>query len=208
MSHYQGDDCPKRHCPDIGLVGWMRSGKDSVADWLIEHYGYRKLGFATALKAEVARGVGCRSEELNAEPLKSQVRQVLQVWGTEFRRGQDPDYWVKMARGQILLRGADRHPHPLVFTDVRFQNEIDMLRDHGFLIVHVDMPLRDVTSYFLAHGKTDEQIEAMLSHPSEQEWQHAEVNERIESNRGDLLGLYAQTKLLVERHADRISTTA
>ncbi|KKK49926.1 hypothetical protein LCGC14_3130120, partial [marine sediment metagenome] len=32
MPHYQGDDCPKRHCPDIGLVGWMRSGKDSVAD--------------------------------------------------------------------------------------------------------------------------------------------------------------------------------
>jgi len=200
MPHYQGDDCPKRHCPDIGLVGWMRSGKDSVADWLIEHYGYRKLGFATALKAEVARGVGCRPEELNGGPLKGRVRQVLQVWGTEFRRYQDPDYWVKMARGHIILQDATARRLPLVFTDVRFQNEIDMLYDHGFLIVHVDMSVLDVVAYFTERGKTHTEIDAMLNHPSEQEWQHAEVNERLKSNRGDLPGLYAQTKLLVERY--------
>ena len=167
MSHYQGDDCPKRHCPDLGLVGWMRSGKDSVADWLIEMYGYRKMGFATALKAEVARGVGCTIEELNEEPLKSQVRQVLQVWGTEFRRGQDPNYWVNKALDWISVPGPHgsrlwRRDDPYVFTDVRFQNEIDMLRDHGFLIVHVDMPLCEVVTYFEEYGKTEEEIADML----------------------------------------------
>jgi hypothetical protein len=200
MSHYQGDDCPKRHCPDLGLVGLMRSGKDSVADWLIEHYGYRKMGFATALKAEVARGVGCRPEQLNEEPLKSQVRQVLQVWGTEFRRGQDPDYWVRKAADAIYWQPGTRRIDPLVFTDVRFQNEIDMLRDHGFLIVHVDMPRWQVRDYFAERGKLLSEIDAMLSHPSEQEWQRAEVNERLKSKRGDLPGLYAQIKALVERH--------
>ncbi|KKM25870.1 hypothetical protein LCGC14_1590530, partial [marine sediment metagenome] len=103
---------------------------------------------------------------------------------------------------------ASAAQHPLVFTDVRFQNEIDMLRDHGFLIVHVDMPLGQVANYFEERGKTPTEIEAMLSHPSEREWRAAEVNECLNSTRGDLPGLYAQTKLLVERHADRISTTA
>ncbi len=198
-SHYQGDDCPKRHCPDLGLVGWMRSGKDSVADWLIEHYGYRKMGFAVALKAEVARGAGYPIEELDKEPVRSQIRQVLQVWGTEFRRGQDPDYWVKQAEDHINCWGGV-DPHPLVFTDVRFQNEIDMLREYGFLIVHVDMPWWQVRDYFAERGKRLSEIEAMLSHPSEQEWQHTEVDERLRSRRGDLLGLYAQVKALVERH--------
>lgn len=87
--------------PDIGLAGYMRSGKDTIADYLIAEHGYTRLGFAHALKEEVARGAGCTVAELNEEPLRSQVRPVLQVWGTEFRRAADPNYWIRQAERKI-----------------------------------------------------------------------------------------------------------
>jgi hypothetical protein len=37
----------------IGLTGFANAGKDTVADLLVEHAGFRKLAFADALKAEL-----------------------------------------------------------------------------------------------------------------------------------------------------------
>ncbi len=175
--------------PHIGLCGYMRSGKDTIADYLIENYGYTRFGFAQALKEEVARGVGCTVEELNEEPLRSQVRPVLQIWGTEFRRGQDPNYWISQA-DQKISRHQSRFGRPIVFNDVRFQNEIDLLRERGFLIIRIDMSVEDVLVYQEAHGEAREVTLARLEHASEREWQAAEFDVVIPSVRGDMQGLY------------------
>ena len=175
--------------PNIGLCGYMRSGKDTIADYLIENYEYTRFGFAQALKEEVARGVGCTTEELNEEPLRSQVRPVLQIWGTEFRRGQDPDYWTDQAAHKIN-RHQSRIDRPIVFNDVRFQNEIDMLRDSGFLIIKIDMSVEDVLAYQEAHGEERAVTLARLEHASEREWQAAEFDVVIPSVRGNMQGLY------------------
>ncbi len=175
--------------PDIGLSGYMRSGKDTIADYLIEQYEYTRFGFAQALKEEVARGVGCTPADLNDEPLRSQVRPVLQIWGTEFRRAQDPDYWVAQA-DQKISRHRSRIDRPIVFNDVRFQNEIDLLRARGFLIIKVDMKVEDVLAYTEAHGEERAVTLARLEHASEREWQAAEFDVVIPSIRGDMHGLY------------------
>lgn len=175
--------------PDIGLCGYMRSGKDTIADYLIQQHGYMRFGFAQALKEEVARGVGCTPKELNEEPLRSQVRPVLQIWGTEFRRGQDPDYWIRQA-DQKISRHRSRVGMPIVFNDVRFLNEIQLLRERGFIIIKVDMAVEDVLEYQEAHGEERAVTLARLEHASEREWQTAVPDVVIASVRGNMQGLY------------------
>lgn len=51
------------------------------------------------------------------------VREVLQLWGTDVRRSQDPNYWINKTIGLI-----DSHPVSsgiLVLTDTRFENELE-----------------------------------------------------------------------------------
>ncbi len=57
-------------------------------------------------------------------------RQVLQWWGTEFRRAESPGYWTSQLLQRVRTlreQGASR----LVVTDCRFTNELQVLRTAG-----------------------------------------------------------------------------
>jgi hypothetical protein len=129
----------------IGLSGMMGSGKDAVADILVGEFGYEKRSFASALRNEVdslildqeipadypEQAVDalllCIALELDPweKPTSEDMRVVLQCHGTEYRRSQDPDYWVKKAARLLPKHGK------FVFTDVRFANEFAMLKGLG-----------------------------------------------------------------------------
>ena len=64
-------------------------------------------------------------------------RQVQQWWGTEYRRKQDPDYWVKLARTAEKLR---IQPANWVYPAVRFVNEVNDIHNHGGTIINVRRP--------------------------------------------------------------------
>jgi len=66
------------------------------------------------------------------------VRRLLQWWGTEYRRAQDSDYWTKAWGRKIEQYELDR-AHILV-DDVRFMNELEVIRVHGGLIVKIERP--------------------------------------------------------------------
>jgi hypothetical protein len=66
------------------------------------------------------------------------VRRLLQWWGTEYRRAQDPDYWTK-AWGRKVEQYDLSRVHILV-DDVRFMNELQVIRAHGGLIVKIERP--------------------------------------------------------------------
>jgi hypothetical protein len=66
------------------------------------------------------------------------VRRILQWWGTEYRRAQDPDYWTK-AWGRKVEQFDLAHLHVLV-DDVRFMNELNVIKEHGGLIVKIERP--------------------------------------------------------------------
>lgn len=66
------------------------------------------------------------------------VRRILQWWGTEYRRTQDPDYWTK-AWERKLSEYNLRKTHILV-DDVRFINELNVIKKHGGTFIKIERP--------------------------------------------------------------------
>lgn len=65
------------------------------------------------------------------------VRKALQYWGTEVRRSQDPQYWVKKA----VSRAAEglAAGRSVYATDVRFKNEADAVLACGGLLPRLNI---------------------------------------------------------------------
>lgn len=59
-------------------------------------------------------------------PLGKQ-RELLRWWGTEFRRGPNPDYWVKKVEAQI----QKDQPDVALISDLRFENEMRWTKKYG-----------------------------------------------------------------------------
>lgn len=66
------------------------------------------------------------------------VRRLLQWWGTEYRRAEDPDYWTKAWGRKVSEFDVDKM-HVLV-DDVRFINELNVIKEHGGLIAKIERP--------------------------------------------------------------------
>lgn len=149
----------------IGLTGHKQSGKDTVFSLMEEVIPCRRIAFADPLRAEVLRVLGgvdpipddappmlklMLEEELReigaippgmeiAHPYTSRVRRILQWWGTEYRRAQDADYWLKR-----FLEAVRAAPDSLwVVTDVRFINEADCIKREGGILWRITRPSSD-----------------------------------------------------------------
>jgi hypothetical protein len=68
-------------------------------------------------------------------------RETMQLWGTQYRRAQDADYWVRLARSTIAYCVREYHCN-VVLTDVRYANEAAMVRVLGGEIWQVTRPDR------------------------------------------------------------------
>lgn len=129
----------------IALSGKMTSGKSTVADYLVEVYGFKKLSFARALRLELEEA-GFRN--VWDKPTLPHVRELLIAWG-KARRVENPDYWVWRVRSRLKraasLEESQHQTEPcFVVDDMRFQNELSMLLDFGAISIRVtkDDPLR------------------------------------------------------------------
>jgi len=125
-----------------GLTGKAGSGKTSVARILCEDYGYVESAFADNLKAAASCIFGLDLEHFYDGKLKEVVdpfwnmtpRAMLQKLGTDACRSIfGDDVWIRSAQKESSRVGAAF----IVFSDVRFENEAQMIRNHGGLIVHV-----------------------------------------------------------------------
>ena len=67
-------------------------------------------------------------------------RQIMQWWGTEYRRAGAPNYWVRAAQKRVTDMHRWGHAHRFVMTDVRFQNEADLVREYGGQIWQIVRP--------------------------------------------------------------------
>jgi phosphomevalonate kinase len=148
----------------IGLSGKKQSGKDTIyrlsRDLFVEANKEARVGrvaFGDSLKQEVSEITGFRMDFI--EEHKDRFRELLQVWGTEFRREFfGYSYWIdKMA--EILQKSEPRFD--LIFiTDVRFKNEAEYIKELGGLNIRVER--RAPQTYH-----TLQEIESLDLHKSE-----------------------------------------
>jgi phosphomevalonate kinase len=113
----------------IGLVAKAGSGKDTVFNiikTLLPHRRVVRLAFGDEVKAEVAERHEVSVEAI--EDNKEAYRNLLQKWGTEYRRKQEEKYWIKKIKTQLDILRVDSDI--VVITDVRFLNEADFIRDN------------------------------------------------------------------------------
>lgn len=139
----------------IGLAGKFGAGKDAVADTMVKRLGFKKLSFAEPLRKECAKAIlqqqypeciptDLRRELCSAKPIDvwskptpAPIRRLLQLWGTEYRREQDKDYWVRQTELEIVkARGVGKD---VVISDTRFENEAKLVKRYGELWL-VDRP--------------------------------------------------------------------
>jgi hypothetical protein len=133
----------------LGLSGWARSGKDTVADYLVENEGSTKVSFSAPMKEAMYR-LNPRitvNEVVNTalrvgidvygwEGLKERspdIRGLLQRFGTEVGREMfDENFWVDYALNSI------EDGSKVVISDVRYPNEADAIRELGGKVYRVE----------------------------------------------------------------------
>lgn len=137
----------------IGICGFIGSGKDTAADYLVNFHEFRRDSFAATLKDAVAAVFGWDRELLEgrtkqAREWREQVdpwwaerldmpnltpRWVLQWWGTEVcRKSFHNDIWI--ASLEARLRNASDN---IVISDCRFPNEIKAIKQAGGKVIRV-----------------------------------------------------------------------
>jgi len=123
----------------VGISGKMAAGKDHFLTQLSERVPDAvQVSFAFELRKEIMEALESPLPVLFKKPYSESVRRLLQWWGTDFRRAQDPDYWVKKAE-TTAMEHLENGLVP-VFTDVRFPNEAQLIRSRQGILVLVTAP--------------------------------------------------------------------
>ena len=129
----------------IGFVGYKRSGKDTAAACLKAMLPSKqypivvRAGFADEVKAEIAEALGSTVEYIEANKTRPEVRKLLQWWGTDLRREQDSNYWIKRLENKIAaIPTLKDERHVFLVPDIRFHNEADWIRQQGGYLIKVN----------------------------------------------------------------------
>jgi hypothetical protein len=150
----------------VGLSGLASSGKDTVCDHLIKKYtNCKRLALADILRHELVDVFDLefdkmlsRSKDFDLSPVMWQqmgqhiverygkggndlmtYRELMQIWATDIRRKEDPNYWLTQWRKQVNKMDNDLC---IVCPDIRFNNELQVIMDSGLMIyINSDMPM-------------------------------------------------------------------
>jgi len=208
----------------VGFVGFIGSGKDTAADYLVNFHGFRRDSFANTLKDAVAAVFGWDRTLLEGRTTESREwrdqidfwwsnrlgrqitpRWVLQYWGTEVLRNHfHDDIWIASLENK-LRKTKDN----IVISDVRFPNEIEAIHNAKGLVVRVkrgpdpdwyedalNMNKGPVNlNWAISHQKMSE----LKIHASETSWVGGNIDYTI-LNDTTIDDLFKQLKNLVEDH--------
>ena len=201
----------------IGICGFIGSGKDTVADYLVNFHEFRRESFANTLKDAVAAVFGWDRTMLEgrtkeAREWREQVdpwwaerlamptltpRWVLQYWGTEVcRRSFHDDIWIASLENKLRTSKDN-----VVISDCRFPNEIQSIRDAGGKIVWVqrgELPdwYDTAIEANLGHNYAVQDLKMRKIHASETAWVGTDFDTIIDNNRS-IDDLYQQAELIV-----------
>lgn len=206
----------------IGVCGFIGSGKDTIADYLVNLHHFRRESFANTLKDAVSAVFGWDRTMLEGRTKQAREwreqqdnwwtnrlgivitpRWVLQNWGTEVcRNGFHDDIWIASLENKLRNSTDD-----VVISDCRFPNEIKAIKAAGGIVVRVvrgDEPAwydaavsrnrgPDGNSTWSLSGR---RLEQLGIHASETAWVGTKFNAVLDNN-GTLDDLYQQIMRLV-----------
>ena len=211
----------------IGFVGFIGSGKDTAADYLVNFHGFRRDSFANALKDAVSHvfvwdrtlleGRTRQSREwreqvdqwwanrLNMPHLTP--RWILQYWGTEVcRQGFHDDIWIASLENR-LRKTKDN----TVISDVRFQNEIKAIHNAGGIVVRIkrgpepewyqDAANVNAGPTNLSWAISKQKMSDLQIHASETSWVGGNIDHTLD-NDSSIDELFSELKNLVSNHLD------
>lgn len=169
----------------IGLTGKMRSGKDTLADYLVENYGFTKFAFGDALKRYV-------HEIFDVNP-NEKPRDIYQRFG-QYCRAIDEDVWVRKCFQSIAESDRGNRVLRPVITDIRQPNEYARCRAEGFVIIRVKAD--DSVRLERAREAGDKFDEESLNHETERHVDGFEVDFEIDNN-GTWRGMAEQVDVIM-----------
>jgi hypothetical protein len=197
----------------IGICGFKSSGKDTIADYLIKEYSFKKLSFASTLKDIISIMFGWSRDKLEgitkedrewrekidpwwSKTLKMPLlspRYVMQYFGTDlFRNHFHSDIWVKIVENKLNKYLEEDN---IVITDCRFNNEINMILQLGGKIIQVH---RNLPSWFNKYKEGEYPIEVKSIHCTEIEWIRCYKDYDIK-NDGTIKELEEKVKYILEK---------
>lgn len=135
----------------IAICGKKYNGKDTVANYLCDHYGYTKLSFADAIKNSVQCIFGFSDAQLWGDEKeiiddywRISPREILQYFGTECMRDCfgahfphiSDNIWV-MAIERKISQLSHNGTSKIVIADLRFDNEMDFIKKYNGTVIKV-----------------------------------------------------------------------
>ena len=205
----------------IGICGFIGSGKDTIADYLVNSHEFRRESFANTLKDAVSAVFGWdrtllegrtkearewreQKDEWWSNRLGKDItpRWVLQYWGTEVcRKSFHDDIWIASLENKI--RNSKDH---VVISDCRFPNEIKAIKSAGGVVIRVVRGAepewyQDAANVNEGRGNmswmiSKERLRSLNIHASETAWVGTDFDHIIDNN-GTIDDLFKQTELVV-----------
>lgn len=128
--------------PNIALLGRLRSGKDTVGDYLASKYGYTQFAFGDELKRDFHR----RYPEIPRDP---KPRAGYQFHGQFMREHYGENVWVDACFENVrdaevstdlsdAFMGAEDMSFRAVITDVRQESEYVALAARSYVLIRVE----------------------------------------------------------------------
>jgi hypothetical protein len=158
----------------IGLTGYAQSGKDTVANILVNNYGFTRVAFADKIR-EYLYDMNPMFDSVAGEPMfvkekvdrdgwdvakqHPQIRRLLQNSGVSARKIFGKNFWVNQALGPIGIG----YPN-VVITDVRFTNEADTLKANGAQLWRIKrLGVDAVNSHISEHSMDDYKVDQIFA---------------------------------------------
>ena len=117
----------------LGISGKAQSGKDSVGQYLVEKYAFKRAASADALK-RIARNIFTWNGQKDEAGRKFLQDLAMAV------RGYDQDYWIRITLQEIQHQHVLNQVNNFVITDVRFLNEAKYLKAQGAILLRINRP--------------------------------------------------------------------
>lgn len=127
----------------IAIIGARRAGKTSFSQLLENSFWFKRVPMAGPLKEMLRVGLGLTTEHTDGDLKQSMCYELcghtpveaMQTIGTEWGRNlMGATIWVR--RWGKLIDDVPR----VSVDDVRFQNEIDAIRERGGIVVRIRRP--------------------------------------------------------------------